>query len=140
VLGVLLLESADVHGPSVKAAIVSAALWGVTMALFPLTGNYMTAVALLVLSGVFSIAFTSIAQTIVQILAPASMRGAIVGLFNTSLLGLRAGSGVTVGILGAAIGIRRSLVLSSLMVVLISGVLFVRDMRSGRSRIARALP
>jgi sugar phosphate permease len=140
VLGVLLLESANVHRPNVQAAIVCAGLWGVTMALFPLTRNYVTAVALLVLSGVFSIAFTSIAQTLVQILAPASMRGAIVGLFNTSLLGLRAGSGLTVGILGAAIGIRLSLVLSSLMVVLIAIVLFVRDVRSGRRQVAEVLP
>ena len=37
VLGVLLLETANFSRPSVRAAIASAGLWGVTMGLFPLT-------------------------------------------------------------------------------------------------------
>ena len=53
------------------------------------------------------------------------------GLFNTAMLGLRAGSGVTVGVLGAFIDVRRSLELSALMVVLIAVALFVYDVRSG---------
>ena len=70
--------------------------------LFPLATSYAAAVALLVLAGVFNIAFTSMAQTLVQLLAPAEIRGRMVGLFNTAMLGLRAGSGVTVGVLGAS--------------------------------------
>ena len=130
VLGVLLLEGADALRPSVRTAIVCAGLWGVTMGLFPMAGSYQMAVALLVLAGVFSIAFTSMAQTLVQILAPARLRGATVGLFNTAMLGLRAGSGVTVGVLGAFIGVRLSLELSSLMVVFVAIALFARDARS----------
>jgi MFS family permease len=139
VLGVVLLEGASIHRLGVQSAIVCAATWGVTMALFPLARNYPLAIVLLALSGVFSIAFTSIAQTLVQILAPDSARGAIVGLFNTALYGLRAGSGVTVGVLGALIGVRWSLILSSLMVVAIALVLFARQARSG-DRVAEAIP
>jgi hypothetical protein len=84
-------------------------------------------VLLLVVAGIFSIAFTSMAQTLVQILAPPAIRGTIVGLFNTAMLGLRAGSGITVGVLGAFIGVRLSLELSSLMVIVISVVLLVRS-------------
>ena len=69
-------------------------------------------------AGVFSIAFTSVAQTVVQILAPPRVRGSVVGLFNTAMLGLRAGSGVTVGVLGAFIGVHWSLALSAAAVVL----------------------
>ena len=36
-----------------------------------------------------------------QVLAPPRLRGRIVGLFNTAMMGLRAGSGVTIGVLGA---------------------------------------
>ena len=72
-----------------------------------------------------------------QILAPARLRGTIVGLFNTAMLGLRAGSGVTVGVLGTFIGVRLSLELSSLMVVLTAFALFARDARA-RSRPAAA--
>ena len=82
-------------------------------------------------AGIFSIAFTSMAQTLVQILAPPRIRGTIVGLFNTAMLGLRAGSGFTVGVLGAFIGVRLSLELSSLMVLLVAIVLFAREARNG---------
>ena len=60
-----------------------------------------------------NIAFTSMAQTLVQLLAPPALRGRIVGLFNTAILGLRAGSGLTVGVLGAVIGVQWSLALSA---------------------------
>ena len=135
IVGVVLLEGANILRPSVRTAIVCAGLWGVAMGLFPMAQNYPAAVALLVLGGVFSITFTSMAQTLVQILAPARLRGTIVGLFNTAMLGLRAGSGVTVGVLGTFIGVRLSLELSSLMVVLTAFALFARDARA-RSRPA----
>jgi len=85
--------------------------------------NYPVAVTLLVLAGVFNLAFTSIAQTLVQTLAPPRVRGSVVGLFNTAILGLRAGSGLTVGVLGAVIGVHWSLALSSSAVVLIAAAL-----------------
>jgi MFS family permease len=131
VLGVILLESATALRPSVRAAIVCAGLWGASIGLFPATQSYPLAVTLLVVSGVFSIAFTSMAQTIVQVLAPAAVRGSIVGLFNTAMLGLRAGAGVTVGVGGAMIGVRRSLEISSAMVVLVALALYVADVRNG---------
>jgi MFS family permease len=130
VLGVLLLETAKFSRPSVRTTIASAGLWGLTMGLFPLTQNYPTAVALLVLAGVFNIAFQSMAQTLVQLLAPATIRGRVVGLFNMAMLGLRAGSGLTVGLMGNFIGVRLSLAASSLAVVLVSVALFVRHARA----------
>jgi hypothetical protein len=57
------------------------------MAIFPVAHGYAAAVALLVLAGVFNIAFTSMAQAVVQILAPPGLRGRVVGLFNTSMMG-----------------------------------------------------
>jgi MFS family permease len=131
IVGVILLESATLLQPTARTAIVCAALWAISMGLFPMTQNYVLAVALLVVAGVFSIAFTSVAQTVVQILAPARVRGTIVGLFNTAMLGLRAGAGVTVGVVGAFTGVRLSLELSSLMVLLVAIVLFVREARNG---------
>jgi MFS family permease len=125
--------------PSVRTAIVCAGLWGATMGLFPMAQSYQMAVALLVLSGVFSITFTSMAQTLVQMLAPAGTRGTVVGLFNTAMLGLRAGSGLTVGVLGTYIGVQLSLELSSLMVVLTACALFASDARTRRTPAPAAL-
>jgi MFS family permease len=129
VLGAVLLETAGVVRPGVRVAIVCAGLWAVTIGLFPMARDYGVAVGLLVLAGAFNIAFTSMAQTLVQTLAPPRLRGALVGLFNTAMLGLRFGSGITVGVLGAWIGVGRSLELSALVVVTIAIGLLVRDVR-----------
>ena len=89
------------------------------MALFAAAPDLCLAVALLLLAGILNIAFTAMAQTIVQVLAPPRLRGRVVGLFNTAVLGLRAGSGVTVGVLGALINVHWSLALSSAAVVVV---------------------
>src|SRR5262245_31419443 len=129
-LGAVLLESMDLLRPSVRTAIVCAGLWGATIGLFPATPSYGIAVTLLVLAGFFNVAFTSMAQTLVQVLAPARLRGRIVGLFNTALLGLRAGSGLTVGVLGAVIDVHWSLALSAAAVVVMAAVLLAREARA----------
>ncbi|HET7343801.1 MAG TPA: MFS transporter [Methylomirabilota bacterium] len=129
VAGTLLLETLTAVRPTTRAAIVCAALWGLTIGLFPAATTYPLAVTLLVLAGVFNIAFTSMAQTLVQVLAPPRIRGGVVGLFNTAILGLRAGSGVTVGVLGALIDVHWSLALSSAAVVLVAVGLLVRESR-----------
>jgi MFS family permease len=130
VLGAVLLETVGFIRPSVRSAILCAGLWGVTIGLFPLARSYGGAVTLLVLAGIFNIAFTSMAQTLVQVLAPPRLRGRVVGLFNTAILGLRAGSGVTVGVLGALIEVQWSLALSAAAVVVVAGVLLARDLRA----------
>jgi magnesium-transporting ATPase (P-type) len=134
VIGALLLESVTALQGGARAAIVYAALWGLVMAIFPFAHAYVGAVILLVLSGIFSIAFTSMAQALVQLLAPPRLRGRVVGLFNTAMMGLRAGSGLTVGVAGALIGVEWSLSLSAVAVVVVAAGLLVADVR------ARAAP
>jgi MFS family permease len=130
VVGAVLLETANVLRASARTVIVVAGLWGVAMGLFPMAPNYTVAVALLGVAGMLNIAFTSMAQTIVQTLAPAHLRGSIVGLFNTAILGLRAGSGLTVGVLGAVLNVYWSLELSAAAVVLTAIVLLARELRT----------
>ena len=134
VIGALLLESFPVLQGGSRAAIVCAGIWGAMMAVFPFLHNYGAAVALLVVAGVFNIAFTSMAQALVQVLAPPGSRGRVVGLFNTSMLGLRAGSGFTTGVLGAAIGVEWSLAFSSVAVVAVSLGLLLSELRGSTSR------
>ncbi|HSF02124.1 MAG TPA: MFS transporter [Solirubrobacterales bacterium] len=129
ILGTVLLESADVLRPSARTAIVCAGAWGVTIALFAVATSYPAAVTLLVLAGVFNLAYTSIAQTLVQMLAPPRVRGSVVGLFNTAILGLRAGSGVTVGVLGAVINVHWSLALSAAAVVITAAGMLAMERR-----------
>jgi Transmembrane secretion effector len=128
-IGAVVLESFAMFQGGGRAAIVCAAVWAVVMAAFPFAHGYTAAVVLLVLAGVFNIAFTSMAQAEVQILAPPGLRGRVVGLFNTSMMGLRAGSGLTVGVLGALIGVELSLTLSAVAVVLVALALLAVDVR-----------
>ena len=130
VIGALLLETIPALQGGARAAIVCAALWGAVMAVFPFAHHYALSVALLAMAGILNIAFTSMAQALVQVLAPPRLRGRVVGLFNTAMLGLRAGSGLTVGVLGAAIGIEWSLALSATAVVLVALALLVADTRT----------
>ena len=69
--------------------------------------------ALLLVGGVANLASMSIGQTVVQLLAPPADRGRVIGVYGMSANGLRAGSGFTVGLLGAAIGVHWSLGLSA---------------------------
>ena len=132
VIGALLLESVPVLQGGARAAIVCAGIWGALMAVFPFVHNYAVAVTLLLVAGVFNIAFTSMAQALVQVLAPPGLRGRVVGLFNTSMLGLRAGSGVTIGVFGALIGVEWSLALSAMAVVAVAVGLLLSELRSRR--------
>jgi hypothetical protein len=136
ILGAVLLETLHVLRPSARAAIACAGLWGITIGLFALTRSYVVAIGLLVLAGVFNLAFTSMAQTLVQLLAPAALRGHVVGLFNTAMLGLRAGSGLTIGVLGAVIGVHWSLALSAAAVVTIALAMLARGAGAVEGQIA----
>jgi MFS family permease len=134
ITGTLLLESVNVLRPTVRTAIVCAGAWGLTIGLFAFAPSYPSAVTLLVLAGVFNLAFTSIAQTLVQLLAPPAVRGRVVGLFNTAILGLRAGSGITVGVLGAVINVHWSLALSATAVVLTAVGMLLVEQRQDSAR------
>jgi hypothetical protein len=53
----------------------------------------------------------------------------MIGLYNMSNNGLRAFSGVTVGILGSVIGIHASLALSALLLLLCTSILLAFALR-----------
>jgi len=80
--------------------------------------------ALLFIAGVLNLIFFSMAQTIVQVLAPPQLRGRLIGLFSMSSMGLKAFSGVTVGVLGGLIGVHWSLALSAMVLLAITIALF----------------
>ena len=63
------------------------------------------------------------AQTLVQLNADQEIRGRTLGLFNMASLGLRAFSGITVGLIGSMIGVHWSLALSALVLAAITCLL-----------------
>jgi MFS family permease len=118
-----LLESRGLLRASPRTAFALAILWCCSLTAFALSRVYALALALLFVAGFFELSFNSMAQTLVQLKAPAEIRGRVIGLYSMSALGMRTFSGVTIGVIGAAIGIHWSLALSAL--ALLAGVLLL---------------
>ena len=108
-----------------------AVAWCVVLAAFALSSNYPLALALLFVAGFLELAFSSMAQTLVQVNAPAAVRGRVIGLFNMSALGMRTFSGLTVGVAGALVGLHVSLAAAAVAMFVIAVALLVRDRRGG---------
>jgi MFS family permease len=117
------LEGRGLLPPRQRTAIILAMLWCLALAGFAPAPNYPVALVLLFVAGFFELSFYAMAQTLVQINAPHGMRGRVIGLFNMASLGLRAFSGVSVGLLGSLIGVHWSLALSAFVVLSIAAIL-----------------
>lgn len=113
VLGGLVLETTGRTRPSVRAAVLATAVYGSAILAFALTSSYLLAVALLLVAGMANLASMSISQTVVQLRALPEQRGRVIGVYTMSASGLRAGSGLTVGLLGGVVGLRTSLAFSA---------------------------
>jgi MFS family permease len=114
------LEGRNLLPPQARTAIVLAMLWCCALAGFALSTRYPLALVLLFAAGFFELSFNTMAQTLVQLHAPVDMRGRVLGLFNMASLGLRAFSGVSVGVIGGLIGVHWSLALSATVVLAIA--------------------
>jgi MFS family permease len=131
VAGGLILESRGLLPANPRTAIVLCILWSLSMVGFAATGNYAVALALMVVAGFLSLTFSSMAQTLVQLHSPAPLRGRLIGLYNLSSSGLRAFSGVTIGVVGGLVGIHWSLALSAMGLFAASLALLAFAMRAG---------
>src|SRR5258705_497004 len=105
----LILESRGLLPPKVRTAFILAMIWCCALFGFARSNTYAMAITLLFVAGFVELAFNSMAQSLVQLNAPAEIRGRVIGVFAMSANGLRTFSGLTVGLLGASIGIRNSL-------------------------------
>ncbi len=124
VIGGVVLESTGIVKPTAATAIWATVAWGILMVGFALTQNYAVAVVLLVAAGAAGLAHMSISQALVQLLARPEERGRVLGVYNMAAAGLKAGSGITVGLLGSFIGVQWSLAAASLALALLAlGVL-----------------
>jgi MFS family permease len=132
-IGGMILEARGLLQANPRTAIILTILWCISITGFAITDNYPIAVALMFVAGFLNLTFNSMAQTLVQIHAPPNLRGRMIGLYNMSNNGLRAFSGITVGLLGAVIGIHGSLALSALVLLVIAGILLAFSLRAENS-------
>ncbi|MSQ53513.1 MAG: MFS transporter [Betaproteobacteria bacterium] len=114
-IAAIVLESRGLTLARPSVAIRLAMLWCFVMAGFALSESYALSVLLLFVAGLLDLTFGSMAQTLVQLEAPAHLRGRVIGLYNTFGQGLRAFSGVTIGAGGALIGVHWSLALCAMI-------------------------
>ncbi len=110
--------------PDPRTAFVLAMLWCCAIAGFALDGYYPLALALLFCAGFLELSFNSMAQALVQLHAPDQIRGRVLGLYNMAALGLRAFSGITVGLMGGIVGIHWSLSTSAMVLLVVILLLF----------------
>jgi len=137
VVGGLALELFRFLKPTVPAAVISTAVYGISIGLFALTTHYALAVAMLFIGGVANLAAMSISQTVTQLLAPPEMRGQVIGVYNMAASGLRIGSGFTVGLMAGAIGASWALAGSSTALI-VGTLVLVAVIRQGRRRASEA--
>ncbi len=108
------------------SALKLAALWAAALGAFALVRSYPLALLCLFMAGFFELSFSSMTQTIVQLQAPADIRGRVLGLFNMSSGGLRAFSGITVGLIGSLATVHLSLACAAGAFMVIALVLLAR--------------
>ena len=113
----LVLESRGLLQAKPRTAFILAMLWCCTLSGFAASSLYPLALGLLFVTGFVELSFNSMAQTLVQLNAPAHIRGRVIGLYSMSSLGLRAFAGVTIGLVGSLIGIHWSLALSAMLLL-----------------------
>jgi transmembrane secretion effector len=122
--GILLESSGGIFRPRPRTAMILAIAWALSLGGFASTRVYPFALALLFLAGFFELSFSSMTQTLVQVHAPNATRGRVLGLYNMASMGLRAFSGVTVGLAGSVVGIHVSLATAAgLLIVMIVGLM-----------------
>jgi MFS family permease len=132
--GGLLLESRAMLAPRARSAFILAMVWCAALIGFARSNIYALAISLLFIAGFVELAFNSMAQALVQMNAPNDIRGRVIGVFSMSAMGMRTFSGLSVGILGASVGIHNSLGLSAAALFVIIAVMFAGRYRRGRGR------
>jgi MFS family permease len=128
--GGIVLESRALLQARARTAIVFTILWCLVVTGFAAATSYPLAVALMFVAGFLNLAFSAMSQTLVQLNAPAQLRGRLIGLYNTANNGLRAFSGLTVGVLGSLIGVHWSLALSALALLACALALWAFSMKT----------
>jgi MFS family permease len=123
-VGGLILESRGLLKPKASSAFLLAMLWAIALIVFAVSQWFALSIVILFAAGFVELAFNAMSETLVQLNAPAEIRGRVIGVFSMSSRGLRAFSGLSVGMLGAEIGIHFSLAYSAAALLLLYGVIF----------------
>lgn len=117
----IILETGGWLLPRARTAFILAAIWCLALGSFALSNSYALALPLLFIAGFVELGFNSMAQSLVQLYAPGEIRGRVIGVFAMAASGMRTFSGLSVGLLGAVIGIQYSLGASAAALLIVLG-------------------
>jgi len=129
ITAVIVLESRGLLNARPRTAMILTLLWCLALGSFAATTSFPLAIGLMFAAGFLNLSFNAMAQTLVQMRAPSEVRGRVIGLFATASLGLRAFSGVTVGVVGGMIGIHWSLAASAMALFAVAATLLALSVR-----------
>jgi len=118
VVGGFLLEATGILRVDVRGAVIAAVLFGLTSLIVATTTSYAVALIALVIGGVANLAATAIGQALVQLRAPEDQRGRVVGAYSMIGSGMRTGNGITLGWLGAVLGVSGAVAVGGIALVL----------------------
>ncbi len=120
IIASIVLETRGLLRVTPNTAVTLVLLWCCAIIAFAASTSFAFSVCMMFVAGFLMLAYSSMAQTIVQMHAPAASRGRVIGLFNTAVNGLRSFSGITVGLFGSLVGVHWSLGLSALVLLLVT--------------------
>ena len=116
-MGGFILEASGIIRASIRTAALSTALFGAMILTFVLVDMYAAAVVALAIGGMANIASMSVTQSIVQLQAPPGEHGRLFGVYSMVANGFRTANGITLGVLGALLGIPNSLALCAAILI-----------------------
>ena len=140
VVGGFLLEATRKVPATAPTAVASAVLLGAMTVVFAASGSYLIAVVALFIGGLSKITAESTEMSIVQLEAPRGLRGRVIGAYSMFAQGMMTFSGVTIALLGAAVGIPQAVVVSGAALcigaLLVAGYLYRPRRGDGRAASA----
>jgi MFS family permease len=118
--------------PGMKVLVLSAALFGASIIVASVAPTLPLALAALVVVGFFSINFTSLGNTTLQLSAAPEMRGRVMALWTVAFMGSTPIGGPIVGAIGEHWGPRWSLFVGGLAAIIAAGIgaMVLRRMRA----------
>jgi MFS family permease len=122
----LVLEGSGWLQPRLTTPFILVFIWCCALGAFSQTTSYPLAVALMFTAGFVELSFNSMNQALVQLHAPAPIRGRVLGLYSMAQMGLRTFAGFSVGVMGSVIGIHHSLLLAVSLLFAMTVFLFLK--------------
>jgi MFS family permease len=122
-----------------RALTIASFGFGVAMVLVALSPSLVWAALTMVIVGFFSVAFTALTNTLLQLASAARMRGRVMALWSMAFIGSTVVGGPIIGWAGQSIGPRWGLVVGALA-ALAAGRIGLQAMRTRGREVVNLLP